>query len=97
MNTKFPEREIGRHHRAPKLATSFDRNELRECGRATMGGAMSKRVERAEKTGVIALRDEGLTELPAKLFQIKSLRVCDLTNNKLKKLPAPLGGLSMLT
>ena len=33
-----------------------------------MGGAMSKRVERAEKTGVIALRDEGLTELPAKLF-----------------------------
>ena len=61
-----------------------------------MGGAMSKRVERAEKTGVIALRDEGLTELPAKLFQIKSLRVCDLTNNKLKKLPAPLGRLSML-
>ena len=39
----------------------------------TMGGAMSKRVERAEKTGVLALRDEGLTECPAKLFQIKNL------------------------
>ena len=38
-----------------------------------MGGAMSKRVERAEKTGVLALRDEGLTECPAKLFQIKNL------------------------
>ena len=40
---------------------------------AKMGGAMSKRVERAEKTGVLALRDEGLTECPAKLFQIKNL------------------------
>jgi len=35
---------------------------------------MSKRVERAEKTGVLALRDEGLTECPPKLFQIKNLR-----------------------
>jgi hypothetical protein len=36
---------------------------LRAVGRvpppsAAMGGALSKRVERAEKTGVIALRDE---------------------------------------
>ena len=31
------------------------------------------KVERAEKTGVLALRDEGLTECPAKLFQIKNL------------------------
>ena len=43
------------------------------CNCAKMGGAMSKRVERAEKTGVLALRDEGLTECPAKLFQIKNL------------------------
>ena len=43
------------------------------CNCAQMGGAMSKRVERAEKTGVLALRDEGLTECPAKLFQIKNL------------------------
>ena len=45
--------------------------DTRNCG--NMGGAMSKRVERAEKTGVLALRDEGLTECPAKLFQIKNL------------------------
>jgi Leucine-rich repeat (LRR) protein len=54
---------------------------------------LSKRTERAEKTGVLALRDCGLQTVPDKVWTVRSLRVLDLTNNKLVILPAAVGQL----
>lgn len=54
----------------------------------TMGGnAMSKRLERAEKTGVFALEEADLDEIPPRLFELqKIVRVLDLSGNKIGKL-----------
>jgi len=59
-------------------------------------GSTAKRIERAEKTGVFALRDQGLDELPLKIFTLKNLRTLDVGNNKLLKLPDAVGKCSML-
>lgn len=67
-----------------------------------MGGSSSKegeKIERAQKTGILSLRDMGLStdSLPSKIFSMPGLRVLDLANNKLTKLPPALGNLSALT
>ncbi len=71
---------------------------LRAVRPTRMGGSNSKaeRIEKAEKTGVLALRELGLTgdTLPSKIFEIRGLRILDLSENKLLKLPAALGKLS---
>mmetsp|Transcript_17890 Transcript_17890/g.48300 ORF Transcript_17890/g.48300 Transcript_17890/m.48300 type:complete len:253 (-) Transcript_17890:461-1219(-) len=59
-------------------------------------GSTAKRIERAEKTGVFALRDQGLAELPERIFSLKNLRTLDVGNNKLLKLPDAVGRCSML-
>jgi len=56
-----------------------------------MGNQQTRPPERAamaEKTGVFANRDKGLTEVPAKVFAIANLRTLDLSHNKISKLPA---------
>ncbi len=64
-----------------------------------MGGQASKPPERhemAEKTGVFANRDKGLTVVPEKVWQISSLRTLDLAGNKLLKLPDRIGQMTKL-
>lgn len=63
---------------------------------APMGNAVAKHVERAEKTGVFALREQGLTEVPERLWKIRTLRTLDLSQNKLARLPDAVGHLAML-
>ena len=60
------------------------------------GSSTEKRIERAEKTGVFALRDQGLPELPLKIFSLKTLRTLDVGNNKLLKLPDAVSRCTML-
>ena len=51
------------------------------------GNALSKRLERAELTGVFALENADLDEIPPRLFDItKSVRVLDLSQNKINKM-----------
>jgi len=66
-----------------------------------MGNEMSTRIERAEKTGVFALENEGIDEIPAQLFNIhQKIRSIDLSKNKFTKLPPKISqfeNLKMLT
>jgi len=51
------------------------------------GNTLSKRLERAEKTGVFALEEADLDEVPPRLFEIqKMVRVLDLSGNRIGKL-----------
>eukprot|EP01137_Pigoraptor_chileana_P025212 Opistho-2@94338 len=53
-----------------------------------MGNALEKRVERAQKTGVFALSNEGLAKVPADLEKLKAvLRTLDLSGNNITDLP----------
>lgn len=67
-----------------------------------MGASSSKegeKIERAAKTGILSLRDMGLSNdsLPGKIFGMPGLRVLDLAGNKLTKLPPAVGQLVALT
>ena len=55
------------------------------------------KVERAEKTGVLSLRDAGAEKVPEKIFKLANLRVLDLSHNRLPALPGAIGGLAQLT
>jgi len=62
-----------------------------------MGNQQTKPPERAamaEKTGVFANRDKGLTEVPAKVFMIANLRTLDLSHNKIVKIPSRVNALA---
>lgn len=58
------------------------------------GNSTAQKLEMAQKTGVFGLRDAGISEVPEKVFAVKNLRVLDLSQNKLLKLPAAVGRLS---
>ena len=67
-----------------------------------MGNAQSqgeKKVDLAQKTGVLSLKETGLEKVPVKdLATIPNLRVLDLSHNKLRALPPKgLGKLLQLT
>lgn len=64
-----------------------------------MGAASStsKRLERAEKTGVLALREQGASSLPDRVWTLRSLRSLDVGHNRLLSLPQGVGKLSSLT
>ena len=63
-----------------------------------MGSDTSKlKIERAEKTGVLSLRDAGAEKVPEKIFRLANMRVLDLAHNKLLVLPGAIGGLAHLT
>jgi len=51
-----------------------------------------QKLETAQKTNILSLTEHGLEEIPAQVFQLKSLRTLDLSKNKL----AALGPLSQL-
>ena len=55
------------------------------------------KVERAEKTGVLSLRDAGAEKVPEKIFRLANLRVLDLAHNRLPALPGAIGGLAQST
>ena len=51
------------------------------------GNALSKRLERAEITGVFALENADLDEIPPRLFELhKTVRVLDLSQNRITKM-----------
>jgi hypothetical protein len=48
---------------------------------------LSKRLERAEKTGVFALESADLDEIPPRLFEIhRTVRILDLSQNNISKM-----------
>jgi len=48
---------------------------------------LSKRLERAEITGVFALENADLDEIPPRLFELhKTVRVLDLSQNRITKM-----------
>lgn len=53
-----------------------------------------KKVEQAKKTGVLALRECGLKEVPhvSVSGELEAVRTIDISNNQLKMLPAGVGG-----
>ena len=55
-------------------------------------------IEEARETGAtkLYLSNQGLTELPTELFQLKNLNVLDLSNNQLASLPLELFQLANL-
>ena len=55
------------------------------------------KVERAEKTGVLSLRDAGAEKVPEKIFRLANLRVLDLAHNRLPALPGAIGGCLLYT
>ena len=57
---------------------------------------LSQRLERAEKTGVLALRDCGLEKVPDRVVSVAGLRVLDMSHNKLTSLPSSLSRLEGL-
>lgn len=57
----------------------------------------SKRFERAEKTGVLALQGAALQQIPQKVWALGSLRSLDLSSNKLVEISAAVGRLQSLT
>ena len=50
--------------------------ELRKMGNSASTAQL--KVERAEKTGVLSLRDAGAEKVPEKIFRLANLRVLDL-------------------
>lgn len=62
-----------------------------------MGNSLSPHLESAQKTGVCSLCGKGLSEIPPQLLRLgSSLRTLDLSENKLKVLPAAFGSFTPL-
>jgi len=62
-----------------------------------MGNSLAPHLESAQKTGVCSLCGKGLSEVPPQLLRLgTSLRTLDVSNNKLKVLPAAFGGFTSL-
>ena len=58
---------------------------------STMGANLSKRLERAEKTGVLSVQELGLTSLPDNIWRLRALRTLNVSSNKLLKIPPQIG------
>jgi len=51
-----------------------------------MGNSISQRVERAQKTGVFSLEQVDVSSVPPEIFQLKNLRVLDLSKNSISSM-----------
>lgn len=57
-----------------------------------MGNSIKPHMKNAEKTGVLQLANNGLSEFPKEIFQLSgNLRTLDLSNNKTGNLPSTIG------
>nr|XP_034575860.1 plant intracellular Ras-group-related LRR protein 7 isoform X3 [Setaria viridis] len=64
------------------------------CCSSRSSDSPASRATRWRSTGIVALRDARLKELPNEVLQVgNSLRTLDLTNNKLVEIPQEVGGL----
>ncbi|KAL6645094.1 hypothetical protein ACP70R_016702 [Stipagrostis hirtigluma subsp. patula] len=64
------------------------------CCSSRSADSPASRVARWRSTGIVALRDGRLKEVPNEVLQVgNSLRTLDLTNNKLVEIPQEVGGL----
>ncbi|CAL4929757.1 unnamed protein product [Urochloa decumbens] len=64
------------------------------CCSSRSSDSPASRATRWRSTGIVALRDARLKEVPNEVLQVgNSLRTLDLTNNKLVEIPQEVGGL----
>ncbi|OEL33749.1 Plant intracellular Ras-group-related LRR protein 7 [Dichanthelium oligosanthes] len=64
------------------------------CCSSRSSDSPASRAARWRSTGIVALRDARLKEVPIEVLQVgNSLRTLDLTNNKLVEIPQDIGGL----
>jgi len=62
------------------------------CCSSRSSDSPASRVTRWRSTGIVALRDARLKEVPNEVLQVgNSLRTLDLTNNKLVEIPQEIG------
>eukprot|EP00921_Rhytidocystis_pertsovi_P001497 GHVQ01002570.1.p2 GENE.GHVQ01002570.1~~GHVQ01002570.1.p2 ORF type:complete len:121 (+),score=14.94 GHVQ01002570.1:445-807(+) len=68
---------------------SFGRDEGRKSGgsKSVSKEILSKKIQQATQTRVLALRECGIKEIPQTAFQVSSVTTCDAACNKIKVIP----------